>query len=158
MLMLLAKALLPVYIGLALGYFAGRRKILDNVNIASLLMQFAPPFSLFLAIAQTSRAEILSNGPSALVVLLMMVIVYGSMLWLSRRVFRMKRGAVAVHALTTGFPNTADVGLPVLVSSFGPRAVLPVAIGVAAGAVSISPLTLALLSAATLAVVLPLAR
>ena len=151
MIMLIAKALLPVYIGLALGYFAGRRKIIDNINIASLnslLMQFALPLSLFLAIAQTSRAQILGNGPFALVMVLMMIIIYVPMLWLSRRVFKLEPGAAAVHALTTGFPNIAGVGLPVLVSVFGPGAALPVAIGVAAGAISISPLTLALLDIA----------
>lgn len=60
MLMLIAKALLPVYVGLALGYFAGRRKLVDNINVSSLnslLMQFALPLSLFLAIARSPSPE-----------------------------------------------------------------------------------------------------
>lgn len=151
MVMLIAKALLPVYVGLALGFFAGRRRLVDNVNIGSLnslLMQFALPLSLFLAIAQTPRAEILADGRFAIVMVLMMVLTYAPMLWLSRRSFRVDPGGTAVHALTTSFPNIAGVGLSVLVSAFGPKAALPVAIGVAAGAVTISPLTLALLELA----------
>lgn len=151
MVMLIAKALLPVYVGLALGYFAGRRRLVDNADIRSLnslLMQFALPLSLFLAIARTPRGEIVADGRFALVMVLMMLLTYGPMLWLSRRRFKVGGGAAAVHALTVGFPNIAGVGLSVLVSAFGPKAALPVAIGVAAGAVSISPLTLALLELA----------
>ncbi len=151
MVMLIAKALLPVYVGLALGYFAGRRRLVDNADIRSLnslLMQFALPLSLFLAIAQTPRAEILADSRFAIVMVLMMLLTFGPMLWLSRRVFRDDSGCAAVHALTTGFPNIAGVGLSVLVSAFGPKAALPVAIGIAAGAVTVSPLTLALLELA----------
>jgi malonate transporter and related proteins len=151
MVMLIAKALLPVYVGLGLGYFAGRRRLVDNVDVRSLnslLMQFALPFSLFLAIAQTPRAEILVDGRFAAVMVLTMVLTYAPMFWLSRRAFKVDGGAAAVHALTVGFPNVAGVGLSVLVSAFGPKAALPVAIGIAAGAISISPLTLALLELA----------
>ena len=151
MVMLIAKALLPVYVGLALGYFAGKRKMVDNLNVGSLnslLMQFALPFSLFLAIASTPRGEIVADGRFAIVMVLMMVLTFAPMLWLSRRAFKVDGSAAAVHALTVSFPNVAGVGLPVLIAAFGPRAALPVAIGIAAGAVTISPLTLALLEIA----------
>lgn len=68
--------------------------------------------------------------------------------WLSRQAFKLDGGEAAVHALTVAFPNVAGVGLPVLVCAFGPKAALPVAIGIAAGAITISPLTLALLEIA----------
>jgi malonate transporter len=148
---LIAKALLPVYLGLALGYFAGRNRLIDNIDIrslTSLLMQFALPLSLFMAIGVTPRAEIIQEGRFAAVVVLTLVLAFALMLPVSRHMFRTDEGVAAVHALTVGFPNIAGVGLSVLVSAFGPSAALPVAIGVTAGAVTISPLTLALLEIA----------
>jgi malonate transporter len=151
MLMLIAKALLPIYVGLALGYFAGRRKLIDNVNVASLnglLMQFALPLNLFVAIASTPRADILLQDRFALVITLIWVLTFIPMLALAQRVFKLERGAAAVQALTVSFSNVAGVGLPVLIAVFGAKAGFPVAIGIAAGAITISPLTLALLEIA----------
>jgi malonate transporter len=51
----------------------------------------------------------------------------------------------AVTTLTTAFPNFASIGLPLLFPVFGAHAALPVAIAIAVGSVTISPLTLALL-------------
>jgi malonate transporter and related proteins len=51
---LIVLALVPVFVVLGLGYFAGRRRLIDNGNLASLnvlLMQFALPLALFVSIA-----------------------------------------------------------------------------------------------------------
>ena len=50
-------SLAPVFFVLGLGYFAGLRKMVDNKNVHSInvmLMNFALPCALFLAIARTS--------------------------------------------------------------------------------------------------------
>jgi len=149
--MLIAKALLPIYVGLLLGYFAGRRKLIDNVNVGSingLLMQFALPLNLFVNIASTPRADILLQGRFTAVIVLIWVLTFLPTLVLARRVFKRDGGAAAVQTLTVSFSNVAGVGLPVLISVFGAKAAFPVAISIAAGAVTISPLTLALLEIA----------
>jgi malonate transporter len=149
--MLIAKALLPIYVGLALGYFAGRRKLIDNVNVGSingLLMQFALPLNLFVGIASTPRADILLQSRFAVVIALIWVLSFIPVLVLARRVFKLEGGAAAVQALTVSFSNVAGVGLPVLHAVYGAKAAFPVAIGIAAGAITISPLTLALLEIA----------
>lgn len=146
--LLIATALLPVFLTLALGYFAGYRKLVDNRNVASLnvlLMQFALPLTLFVSIARTSQAVILANGMLALVLGLGMIVTYAVVFHLQRHVFKLSLGDAAVETLTIAFPNFASIGLPLLLPVFGPQAALPVAIAIATGSVTISPLTLALL-------------
>ncbi|MCY0387026.1 AEC family transporter [Robbsia sp. Bb-Pol-6] len=146
--LLIATALLPVFLTLALGYFAGYRKLIDNRNVASLnvlLMQFALPLTLFVSIARTPQAVILANGMLALVLGLGMLVTYAVVFTLQRHLFKLSLGDAAIETLTIAFPNFASIGLPLLLPVFGPQAALPVAIAIATGSVTISPLTLALL-------------
>jgi len=146
--MLIITALLPVFLVMGLGYFAGRRKLIDNQNVASLnvmLMQFALPLTLFISIARTPRTVIVDNAPLALALALGLSITFGFVAWMQQRVFRLSLGDTAVDTLTISFPNFASIGLPLLLPIFGPQAALTVAIAIAVGAVTISPMTLAML-------------
>ncbi|MBD1550058.1 AEC family transporter [Pseudomonas typographi] len=148
MVTLIITALLPVYIGLALGFFAGKRHLVDNQNVASLnvlLMQFALPLTLFVSIARTPQRVIIENGPLALVLAGGLLIVYLAVFYVQRRVYRLSLGDSAVQTLTIAFPNFASIGLPLLIPIFGQSAALPVAIAIAVGSITISPLTLALI-------------
>ncbi|SAL09145.1 auxin efflux carrier [Caballeronia sordidicola] len=148
MLNLIVTALLPVFLVLALGYFAGKRKLVDNQNVSSLnvlLMQFALPLTLFVSIAKTPQTVIFQNGPLALVLALGLVITYAVVGWTQRKFFGLSLGDAAVETLTIAFPNFASIGLPLLLPIFGPQAALSVAIAIAVGSVTISPMTLALL-------------
>ena len=55
----------------------------------------------------------------------------------------------AVLALTLGFPNTAAVGIPLIRAVYGPQASVTVAIAIAMGAITITPITLAILESGT---------
>ena len=58
MALMIAEALVPIFFVMFLGYFAGARRIIDNQQIASLivlLLSFAVPVAAFVGIAQTSR-------------------------------------------------------------------------------------------------------
>lgn len=154
MFVLIITALLPVYVGLALGYFAGKRKLVDNQNVSSLnvlLMQFALPLTLFVSIARTPHDVIVQNGRLALVIALGLLIVYIPLLIVQRRAYKLEIGTAAVQTLTTAFPNFASIGLPLLMPFWGAQAGLPVAICIAVGSVTISPLTLAFLDMHTAA-------
>lgn len=145
---LVPTALLPVFTGLAAGYLAGSRRIIDNRNVASLnilLMQFLLPITLFVSIARTSRGVIVGNAGLVLVLACTLVTVFVPMLMLQTRLFRLPLGDAAVQSLTSAFPNFASIGLPLLLPVFGPDAALPVAVAIAVGSVTISPLTIALL-------------
>src|ERR1700712_5651190 len=110
MYLLIVTALLPVFLVLALGYFAGYKKLIDNQNVASLnvlLMQFALTLTLFVSIARTSQAVILENGMLTLVLALALLIVYAVVFQVQRRYYKLSLGDAAVETLTIAFPNFA---------------------------------------------------
>lgn len=148
MTMTIASALVPVFFTMLLGYFAGKRKMVDNTNIASLihtLMMFALPAALFTAIARTSREVIIQNASLMIVLAVSLLVVFAVMALIQYKVFKTSRADGAVQTLTVAFPNFASIGLPLLVSVYGGDAALPVAVAIATGSVTISPLTLTLL-------------
>jgi malonate transporter len=53
----------------------------------------------------------------------------------------------SVLALTVGFPNSAAVALPLLTTAYGPGSRVTAALSIAVGAITVSPLTVALLEA-----------
>ncbi|HXW91155.1 MAG TPA: AEC family transporter [Terriglobales bacterium] len=146
----LAVALVPIFAGLLLGYFAGLRGTMDNQNVRTLItfvMSFAIPCVLFSAVARTPFAELRRLGTTALVLAIVYVALYaGSFFWVRSRE-KLRPADSSVIALTLGFPNSAAVGLPLLVSVFGPESTVTVATSLAIGAVTVSPLTLAILEA-----------
>jgi malonate transporter and related proteins len=146
----LADALVPIFVGLLLGYFAGLRGAMDNKNVRTLItyvMSFAVPASLFLAIATTPRAVLRDQIPTALVLTLAYAVIFGiSFLWSSRRE-KLCASDSSVVALTVAFPNSAAVGLPLLASVFGAQSKVAVATSLAMGSITVSPITLAILEA-----------
>src|ERR1700726_3470833 len=150
MALMIAEALVPVFFVMLLGYFAGARRIIDNQHVSSLnvlVMTFALPAALFVAVAQTSRSGLAENGKLVLVLVISMLVIFGIMFALNQYVFRLSPGENAVHSLSVGFPNFAAVGLPLLGSVMGPGSAVSVAVSLAAGSIFISPLTLAVLEA-----------
>ncbi|MDE1147505.1 MAG: AEC family transporter [Azospirillaceae bacterium] len=148
MYMMIASALVPVFFVMLLGYFAGKRGIVDNGNIKSLnmfLMMFTLPAALFTAIARTHRDVIIQNAPLMAVLAISLLVVFGVMAVLQYKAFKLSRADGAVQMLTVSFPNFASIGLPLLSGIYGAQAALPVAIAIATGSVTISPLTLTLL-------------
>lgn len=146
---LIANALGPVFFVLALGYFAGYRKIVDNRSLAPLtftLMNFALPAALFISIAETSRKILLAQTPLIFTLGASMLVIYAST-WLIQRKLRTGPSQSAVQALTVAFPNCVAVGIPLLGSLFGPEGLVPVAVAIAVGAIVVSPLTLSILEA-----------
>jgi predicted permease len=70
--------------------------------------------------------------------------------FLERRVFHSSPADSAVLALTLAFPNATAVGIPLLDAVYGPSAAAATAMGIAIGAVTISPIALAILERSAL--------
>lgn len=144
----LADALVPIFAGLLLGYFAGLWRRMDNQNVRTLItfvMSFAIPCSLFLAIASTPRAALREQAAAGLVLAIVYAVLYAvSFVWTRFRE-NLNASDSSVVALTLGFPNSAAVGLPLLASVFGSRATVTVATSLAIGSITVSPITLAIL-------------
>lgn len=144
----LADALVPIFAGLLLGYFAGLWRRMDNQNVRTLItfvMSFAIPCSLFLAIASTPRTALREQAAAGLVLAIVYAVLYAvSFVWTRSRE-NLNASDSSVVALTLGFPNSAAVGLPLVASVFGSRATVTVATSLAIGSITVSPITLAIL-------------
>src|SRR5467141_1378993 len=152
MIEVLANSLVPVFVGLLFGYAAGLRKVVDNKDVRSLvsfLMTFALPCSLFVTIARTPRQLLWGQAKGAVVLAIVYVVVFVATYFASRNLGKNTAANSAVLALTLGFPNLAGVGFPLLLAVYGPEASVTVAVGLAVGAITITPITLAILESGT---------
>ena len=145
-------SLAPVFFVLILGYAAGLMKMVDNKNVASInimLMNFALPCALFLAIARTSTKILEQQYRLVAALALAMILIYAITWALQRRLFHLQPGEAAVQSLTVSFSNNVAVGLPLLLSMYGPVGTVAVAAGIGVGALVISPITLVILESGT---------
>lgn len=146
----LIDTLVPIFVGLLLGYIAGRRGMMDNQNVRNLIalvMNFAIPCALFSTIIESSRVVLLQHVPAALMITLVFSTLYVVSYTWARRGLNMTLSNAAVLALTIGFPNAAAIALPLLRGAYGSGATVTAALSIAIGSITISPLTLALLEA-----------
>lgn len=152
MIAMIMNALVPVFFVMGMGYYAGYVKRVDNQNVKTLnlfVMRFALPSALFTAIAHTPREVIIGNGPLMGVLAVSMLVFYVIFFLAQRRVYGQDIGPASVQTLTAALPNYASVGLPLLGAVYGPSSALSVAVAIAVGATTVSPLTLFFLSSAT---------
>jgi predicted permease len=148
----LANSLVPIFVGLFFGYAAGLFKIVDNKDVKSLvsfLMTFALPSSLFVVIALTPRPLLWEQAKAVAVLAIVFLVVFVATYYASQKLGKETAANSAVLALTLGFPNHAGVGIPLLVAVYGPEASVSVAVGLAVGAITITPITLAILESGT---------
>src|SRR5580693_3493362 len=135
----LGDALVPIFAGLLLGYFAGLWRRMDNQNVRTLItfvMSFAIPCSLFMSMARTPRAELREQAGAALVLTIVYVVLYALTFWWARSSQKLRTWSSADLALTVSFPNSAAVGLALLASVFGPKSLVTVATSIALGSIT----------------------
>ncbi len=148
MLTILGGSLAPIFIGLLLGYFAGRTGLVDNKDVRSLitfLITFTLPCSMFAAIAVTSRESLERQGKSSIALAVGYFAIYFAVYWASKKFAGDNAPDSAALALTVAFPNAAAVGLPLLRAVYGRHSAVSVAVALAIGAITITPITLAIL-------------
>jgi malonate transporter len=145
-------SLAPVFFVLGLGYAAGLKKMVDNKNVTSInimLMNFALPCALFLAIARTSSKVLAQQYRLVVALAIAMILIYALTWILQRQLFHLQPSEAAVQSLTVAFSNNVAVGLPLLISMFGPEGTVAVAAGIGVGSIVISPITLVILESGT---------
>ncbi len=148
MIHLLANALVPIFAGLLLGYWAGRRGWMDSSNVRNLIalvMTVAVPSAMFFILIRTTRHILEQQFVVSVVIGLTFGALYLACFLAARRWGKMSIPDGAVLALTIGFPNSAAVALPLLASAFGTEAAVPAVLSIAVGSITLSPVTLALL-------------
>jgi malonate transporter len=141
---------MPVFFVIGLGYFAGWTGKVDNRRVAELnvlIMDFALPASLFVAMIRTPHDLLLEHGILVVVLAVSMLTIYGLYFVLQTSVFKLDSRQAGVEALTIALPNFASVGLPLIRSVFGAENLVCVGISIAVAAIVMSPLTLVILEA-----------
>ncbi len=141
-------ALAPIFFVMALGYAAGRFRIVDNHQVGglnALVMSFALPASLFAATASAPRSQMFEQAPLFAILGAAMLMLYFAWYWVAHRLTKASRADASLQALTIAFPNLAGVGLPISAAVFGPSGAVPLAVAIAAGSILVSPITLILL-------------
>jgi malonate transporter and related proteins len=147
---MILNSVVPVFFVMAIGYLAGWVRDIDNRHIAelnALVMDFALPASLFVAMVQTPRSLLLEQGQLIIVLAVSMLVIYGLHFFLQTKLFKLDSREAAVGALTSGLPNFASAGLPLISSVFGAANAVSVGISIAVGSIVMSPLTLVILEA-----------
>jgi malonate transporter len=150
MLDIILDSTVPVFFVIALGYFAGWTRKIDNHHVAelnALVMDFALPASLFVAMVETPRSLLLEQGQLIIVLAVSMLVIYGLHFFLQTKIFKLDSREAAVGSLTSGLPNFASAGLPLISSVFGAENTVSVGISIAVGSIVMSPLTLVILEA-----------
>ena len=141
-------ALVPVFFGIILGYAAGKTRKLDNTHVGelnALVMDFAVPASIFAAIVQTSKSQLLGQWPLAALLSGSMLVLFAITYFLARRIYGFTASEASVQALTTSLPNYASAGLPLIAALLGSKQLVAVAVAIACGAIVVSPITLVVL-------------
>jgi malonate transporter len=147
MIEILTQSLVPIFVCLLFGYAAGRRRVVSNTNtkeLVTFLMSFALPCSLFVTIAETSAETLRTHWSVAVVLGVGYILTFIATYYAARLVRKQTANESAVLALTLGFPNLAGVGLPLLAALYGAQANISVAIGLAMGSVTVTPIALAI--------------
>lgn len=147
MIEIIGHALVPIFFVIALGYIGGLRGRIDNHHVGelnALVMDYALPASLFVAMATTPWEKMRSEETLVLLLALGMMVPYTLWYFFSRW-----RGASrqesALSALTVGLPNYAAAGLPIIQAVVGPSGTVHVAVAIAAGSILPSPVSLLIL-------------
>ena len=104
-----------------------------------------------MTIARTSAETLRTTANIAAIFGLIYIVTFLATYYAAR--FSQKDAAdeSAVVALTLGFPNLAGVGLPLLAALYGAGANVSVVVGLAVGAVTTTPITLAILDSSSTA-------
>jgi malonate transporter len=143
----LLNVIAPIFAVAALGYAAARFRVLRDEGVNGLVVfvfDFAIPVLLFRTLATIELPEhvpwsflIAYYGGSASVYALGMVV--------GRLVFDRPLDEATIFGMSAAFCNTVFIGLPVILTAFGPEATLPLFLIISLHAALFMPLTVGLI-------------
>ena len=122
-------SLLPIFGLMLLGAISKKFNILgDNSSkvISRFVLFFSLPAILFVTIAEASKDELLNIPFFSSMVIVMFLFYIGVFLFC--RFYKRPANESLLLALSIAFPNTAFMGIPVLLSLFGEISLIPLAI------------------------------
>ena len=108
MLTLLLNALVPIFAGLLWGYVAGRRGLIDNKDVRSLIalaMSIAVPCALVSIIIETPRALLENQATTAIAIALVLIGLYAACYFWARQSLHMSIADSSVLAFGNPIVN-----------------------------------------------------
>jgi malonate transporter len=142
-------ALLPVVITVLLGFVAAKHHdfgLKDAPILNRMVITYALPLSIFLAIVGRTRAGLVKDLPLLTVLAIAIVGFYGAAFLVCRVVFHFSLGMSALGALAASAPNGPFVGAAVLGYLYGKASGIPVALCGMLIYLTVAPATVILLS------------
>jgi len=149
---ILANSLVPVFGGLLLGYAAGLHNVVDKKDLRTLITfvtSVAAPCALFTTIVRASHPLLWDQGKVVLVLAAAYLTIYALMYFSARQFGNLTAADSSVLSLTLAFPNAPAIGVPLIPAVYGNGSAVSVALAIAVGAATISPITLAILAGNT---------
>jgi len=146
---ILLNTVAPVFGIMLLGFLAVRLRVLEEPGVRGLVVfvfNFALPLLLFRSLAQTHLPDdirwsfIFSYYGGAFSC-------YGLGVAAGRFLFRRPLDHQAIFGMSAGFSNTVLVGIPIILTAFGPEATLPIFLLIGFHGPTLMPLTTALIQA-----------
>jgi malonate transporter and related proteins len=140
--------LLPVLFVLGLGFWAGRSKRYDSDQVQGLndlVLTFAFPALLFVAIVRASRATVFAQLHYVVAVAIATFGLFIVVALLSVFVLRHHVGAAALQATSATYSNASFAGIPILSPLFGPSSLFTIAIAALILNITIVPVTVTML-------------
>ncbi|MFN4065471.1 AEC family transporter [Azoarcus communis] len=142
--------ILPVFGTLGLGYVAARFGAFDeaaNRGLSLFVFNFALPLMLFRAIAQAELPDAMPWG-YLLSYYIGAFVVFGLAMLAGRMMFARRLDEQGVIGLGAAFSNTGMLGIPLVMTAYGPSAALPLFVMIACHSLLLLPPTTALIEAA----------
>ncbi len=144
---LLLSSLFPLVFVMALGWLSGKLGYMkrdDATVLATVVIRFALPLSLFIGALHTDPSKI-QNLSFMTVLVIGLMGSYLLTLCIARLLFRHDIKTSAIQSLVCAFPDMAYFGAPVLAVLIGPEGFLGVLIGNLITSVLMIPLTIVLI-------------
>ena len=145
----LLQTLVPVFGLLALGFAAARGRVVDQAGARGLVLfafNFSIPALLFTSMADAGLPEDPDWG-FLVAFYAASVIVYGAGAWAGRALFGRPLRDQAIFGMGASFSNLVLIGLPVVLTAFGPAATLPMMVIIGFHSATFMPLTILLIQA-----------
>jgi malonate transporter and related proteins len=147
---LLLDSLVPIFAVMALGYFAGWIRDIDNHHVSELNALgdgFCASGLIVHRDCVYAMGQVISLWPLLLAISVSMLALYALSFWMQRQLFGLSNSATSVQALTVAQPNYGAASLPPIATVFGTSHSIYLALTLASGSILLSPLTLAVLEA-----------
>jgi len=139
----------PVFGIAALGFTAARLRVLDPLHVKGLVLfvfNFAIPVLLFRSLGRLDFPPEIPWGFLA-AFYAGSISTYGLGMLAARTVFRRPLDQAAIFGMSAAFSNTVLMGIPIVLTAFGPEATLPLFLIIAFHSALFMPLTVGIIQA-----------